>query len=44
MEQGFSVEEAFGIIWEETLEHVNVSDSDQRALFAEMIDWARKQL
>lgn len=43
LQKGFSVEECFGIIWEETLEQIGLSDSDQRALFSEMIDWARNR-
>lgn len=44
VERGFSVEECFGIIWEETLEQIDLSDSDEHALFSEMIDWARNVL
>lgn len=44
VERGFSVEECFGVVWEETLEKVNLSDSDQRILFAEMIEWARRRM
>lgn len=40
--RGFSVEEAFGMIWVETWEDVAVSEQEQSELFDELIDWARK--
>ena len=44
VERGFSAEECFGIIWEETLEKIDLSDAEERALFSEMIHWARTRL
>ena len=40
--RGFSVEEAFGMIWVETWEEVSVTEQEQSELFDELIDWARK--
>ncbi|HEX7862365.1 MAG TPA: hypothetical protein VF773_18655 [Verrucomicrobiae bacterium] len=42
MRRGFSVEEAFGMIWVETWEEVAVNEQEQSELFDELIDWARK--
>jgi hypothetical protein len=40
--RGFSVEEAFGMIWEETWEEVILSEREQSELYDELIDWAKK--
>ena len=40
--RGFSVEEAFGMIWEETWEEVAVTEEEQSELFDELIDWAKR--
>jgi hypothetical protein len=39
--RGFSVEEAFGMIWEETWEEVILSEREQSELYEELIDWAK---
>ena len=41
--RGFSVEESFGMIWEETWEEVELSDSEQCELYEELIHWAKKE-
>ena len=43
LKRGFSPEECFGLVWEETLDRVSPSESDQRELFGELIAWARSQ-
>jgi hypothetical protein len=40
--RGFSVEESFGMIWEETWEEVAVTEEEQSMLFDELIGWAKK--
>lgn len=40
--RGFQVEECFGVIWEETLDEVELSFRDQNDLFPELIDWAKQ--
>jgi hypothetical protein len=39
--RGFCVEEAFGIIWEETIEEVELSYSEQNELYPQLIQWAK---
>ena len=40
--RGFQVEECFGMIWEETLEEVELSFREQNELFPELIAWAKR--
>ena len=40
--RGFQVEECFGVIWEETLEEVELSFREQNELYPELIAWARR--
>lgn len=40
--RGFSMEECFGVIWEETLEVVCLSEEAQADLYNELIAWARQ--
>ena len=40
--RGFSVEESFGMIWEETLEIIYLPDSLQSELYPELIAWAKQ--
>jgi hypothetical protein len=42
LRRGFSVEESFGMIWEETWEEVAVTEEEQSMLFDELIGWAKK--
>jgi hypothetical protein len=42
LRRGFSVEESFGMIWEETWEEVAVTEEEQSQLFDELINWAKK--
>lgn len=39
--RGFSVEEAFGMIWVETWEEISVTEQEQFELYDELIGWAR---
>jgi hypothetical protein len=41
LRRGFCVEEAFGLIWMETLEDVPISDTAQGELYEELILWAK---
>jgi len=41
--RGFSLEESFGMIWEETWEEVILSERDQAELYEELIEWAKKE-
>jgi hypothetical protein len=40
--RGFSVEEAFGMIWEETWEEVLLSEREQSELYEELIEWTKR--
>jgi len=40
--KGFSVEESFGIVWEETLEAIPLSDSEYGKLYEQLIAWAKQ--
>ena len=40
--RGFSIEEAFGMIWVETWEEVSLSEREQSELYDELINWARR--
>ena len=40
--RGFSLEEAFGMIWVETWEEVSVTEQEQSELYDELIQWARR--
>ena len=39
--RGFSIEECFGLIWEETWEEVALSEREQSELYEELIAWAK---
>jgi hypothetical protein len=41
--RGFSIEESFGMIWEETWEEVALSEREQAELYEELIEWAKKE-
>ncbi len=41
--RGFSVEESFGMIWEETWEEIELTDREQCELYEELINWAKKE-
>jgi len=40
---GFSIEECFGMIWEETLEKITLSEDSQPHVYNELIEWAKHQ-
>jgi hypothetical protein len=44
VKRGFSVEECFGMVWEETMEEVRLSDADQPPLYEKLIKWAKTSL
>jgi hypothetical protein len=41
--RGFSIEESFGMIWEETWEEIALSEAEQCELYEELIGWAKKE-
>jgi hypothetical protein len=41
--RGFSLEESFGMIWEETWEEISLTDAEQCQLYEELIAWAKKE-
>ena len=41
--RGFSVEESFGMIWEETWEEVALTEREQSELYEELIAWAKSE-
>lgn len=40
----FSVAECFGVIWEETLEEITLTEEEQSEVYEELIDWAKRRL
>lgn len=42
--RGFSVEEAFGIIWEEMIGEIDLSYTDQEEMYPQLIQWAKARL
>jgi len=41
LHKGFLLEECFGVIWEETLEEISLSEKAQRTLYAELLAWVK---
>ncbi len=42
IKRGFSVEECFGMIWEETLEASDLPDAAQSEIYPQLIAWAKQ--
>ena len=40
--KGFSVEDCFGIVWEETLEIIPLNDAEYGKLYEQLIAWAKQ--
>jgi len=41
LHKGFLLEECFGVIWEETLEEISLSEKAQGTLYAELLEWVK---
>ena len=41
LHKGFLLEECFGVIWEETLEEISLSEKAQSTLYAELLEWVK---
>ncbi len=41
LHKGFLLEECFGVIWEETLEEICLTENEQRTLYAELLEWVK---
>ena len=41
LHKGFLLEECFGMIWEETLDEISLSEKAQGTLYAELLEWVR---
>lgn len=41
LRRGFSIEESFGMIWEETWEEIAINEREQAELYEELICWAK---
>jgi hypothetical protein len=41
LHKGFLLEECFGLIWEETLDEISLSEKAQRTLYAELLQWVK---
>jgi len=41
LHKGFLLEECFGMIWEETLEEISLSEKAQGTLYAELLEWVK---
>ena len=41
--RGFSIEESFGMIWEETWEEIALTEAEQAELYEELINWAKRE-
>jgi hypothetical protein len=44
LRKGFTVEESFGMIWEETWEEIAITEKEQSELYGELIRWAKMAL
>lgn len=40
---GFSIEECFGLIWEEILEKIRLPEETQSEVYDELITWAKRK-
>ena len=41
--RGFSIEESFGMIWEETWDEISLTEREQSELYEELINWAKNE-
>ena len=41
LHKGFLLEECFGVIWEETLEEISLTEKAQSTLYAELLEWVK---
>jgi hypothetical protein len=41
LHKGFLLEECFGLIWEETLEEIRLTEKEQRTLYSELLEWVK---
>ena len=41
LHKGFLLEECFGLIWEETLDEISLSEKEQRTLYEELLAWVK---
>jgi hypothetical protein len=42
LQRGFSAEECFGIVWEETCEQFRLADEAHQQIYEEMLTWAKQ--
>ena len=44
LQKGFLLEECFGLIWEETLDEISLSEKEQRTLYEELLAWVKTHI
>ena len=44
LHKGFLLEECFGLIWEETLDEISLSEKEQRTLYEELLAWVKPHI
>ena len=44
LQKGFLLEECFGLIWEETLDEISLSENEQRTLYEELLAWVKTHI
>jgi hypothetical protein len=44
LHKGFLLEECFGLIWEETLDEISLSEKEQRPLYEELLAWVKTHI
>ena len=44
LHKGFLLEECFGLIWEETLDEISLSEKEQRTLYEELLAWVKTHI
>ena len=41
LRKGFLLEECFGLIWDETLEEIRLTEKEQGTLYSELLEWVK---
>ena len=44
LQKGFLLEECFGLIWEETLDEISLSEQEQGPLYEELLAWVKTHI
>ena len=41
LHKGFLLEECFGLIWDETLDEIRLTEKEKRSLYSELLEWVK---